>query len=281
MRRAGSQWGWPRHRLPAIPPKFEKPVRLGLMLFTLLTAAVFVVRLQMVFAVADGGVVGVDRGIYQEAVLRWVGGGFFYYPEQVAGPYEILQGHILYPPMALIWLVPGAYLPNVLWWGIPIVTTSAIVVRHRPAAWAWPLIGLCACTFSSVEIIASGNPGIWISMFVAIGTLWRPAFALVLLKPSLFLFALPGIRSRGWWAIATALAIGSLVLLPMSVDYLHVIVNARGPNATILYSLRDVPLMLIPIVAWVPGLFSRRAKDGQGADGRNGMNRESTLDGPK
>jgi len=213
----------------------------------------FFVRLWIELHVGTTGVVGVDHGIYQDAALRWLGGGFFYYPAQVNGPYEIVQGHVLYPPFALAWLVPGAYLPDLLWWGIPLVVIAAVVVHHRPPLWAWPMIGLCVATFWSVEIIASGNPGLWIAMFVAIGTVWRPAFALVLLKPSLFLFALLGIRSRGWWVIAAAIAALSIVLLPMSLDYVRVVLNARGGNATILYSVRDVPLMLVPLIAWVTG----------------------------
>jgi hypothetical protein len=225
-------------------------------LVTITTAVAFVARLWIVFAVETGGVVGVDRGIYRDAAQRWATGGFFYYPEQMSGPYEIVQGHILYPPAALAWLVPSAYLPDLLWWGVPIVVIAGIVIYHRPRVWAWPLIGLCVATFSSVEIIASGNPGLWIAMFVAVGTVWRPAFALVLLKPSLFLFALPGIRSRGWWVIAAGLAVVSILLLPMSLDYVQVVLNARGANASILYSIRDVPLMLVPLIAWVAGTFS-------------------------
>ena len=231
-------------------------MRLGLVLFTLATVAAFIVRLWIVFAVETGNVVGVDRGIYQQAVERWVGGGFFDHPEQIGDAYEIVQGHILYPPVALAWLVPAAYLPDLLWWGIPIVAVATIVGHHRPAVWAWPLIGLCVATFSSVEIIASGNPGIWIATFVAVGTVWRPAFALVLLKPSLFLFALPGIRSRGWWVIVAALATVSILLLPMSLDYVQVVLNARGPNASLIYSIRDVPLMLAPLIAWISGRHS-------------------------
>jgi hypothetical protein len=239
--------------VPEVPARFAGPVRLGLVLFAIATAVAFFVRLWIVFGVGTGGVVGVDRGIYREAALRWAGGGFFYYPEQISGPYEIVQGHVLYPPYALAWLVPAAYLPDLLWWGIPLVVIAAVVVHHRPSIWAWPLIGLCAATFSSVEIIASGNPGLWIAMFAAIGTVWRPTFAFVLLKPSLFVFALPGIRSRGWWVIAAGLAVLSLVMLPMSLDYVHVVLNARGGNASILYSIRDVPLMLVPLIAWVTG----------------------------
>lgn len=244
------QWARITRPAPATVARFAGPVRLGLLLATAFTVVTFVVRLAVVFGVETGGVVGVDHGIYQQAAQRWLGGGFFYYPEQVAGPYEIIQGHVLYPPYALPWLVPGAYLPDVLWWGIPLIVIPAVVVHHRPPLWSWPLIGMLTSMFPSVEIIASGNPGIWIAMFVAIGTIWRPAFALVLLKPSLFLFALPGIRSRGWWIIAISLAIVSLVLLPLTFDYVHVVLNAHGPNASIFYSLRDVPLMLVPLVAW-------------------------------
>ena len=208
------EWSRAARPTPETSARFAGPVRLGLVLFTIATAVAFVVRLRVVFAVETGGVVGVDHGIYQQAAQRWVGGGFFYYPEQVSGPYEIVQGHILYPPVALAWLVPGAYLPDLLWWGIPITvvvgrsssTTAQLSGRGRSSAFAWQRSP--ALRSSRLAI-----PGIWIVMFVALGTVWRPAFALVLLKPSLFLFALPGIRSRGWWVIAAALAAISMLLL--------------------------------------------------------------------
>jgi hypothetical protein len=111
-------------------------------------------------------------------------------------------------------------------------------------------MGLCLSTFWSVEIIASGNPGLWIAMFAALGTVWRPAFALVLLKPSLAPFALFGVRSRGWWVLLAAVVLVSLAFLPMWIDYLHVLLNGRGPLAVAWYSIRDVPLVAIPLVAW-------------------------------
>lgn len=230
--------------------RWAHPVRLGLALFTALTAIAFAWRLWVVLAVGVGSVVGVDRGIYKEAALRWAGGGFWFYPEQLAGPYTIIQGHVLYPPTALPWLVPAAHLPDALWWGLPICVIAAIVGHHRPAIWAWPVMGLCLSTFWSVEIIASGNPGLWISMFAALGTVWRPAFALVLLKPSLAPFALLGARSRGWWVLVAAFVLASLALLPMWVDYVRVLSNSRGPLAVVWYSIRDVPLVAVPLLAW-------------------------------
>jgi hypothetical protein len=231
--------------------RWANPVRLGLGLFAAVTAIAFAWRLWVVLSVGEGSVVGVDRGIYLEAATRWVGGGFWYYPEQVAGPYTIIQGHVLYPPTALVWLVPAAYLPDALWWGVPICVVAGIVWHHRPAIWAWPVLGLCLSTFWSVEIIASGNPGLWIAMFAAIGTLWRPAFALVLLKPSLGPLALLGVRSRGWWVLVGATVLVSVAMLPMWNDYIHVVLNGRGPLAVAWYSIRDVPLVSVPLIAWV------------------------------
>jgi|GEM_PF-1419654 hypothetical protein len=231
--------------------RWSHPVQLGLALFTVLTAIAFAWRLWVVLSVGEGGsVVGVDRGIYKEAALRWAGGGFWYYPAQLAGPYTIIQGHVLYPPTALAWLVPAAYLQDALWWGLPICAIAGIVWHHRPMIWAWPAMGLCLSTFWSVEIIASGNPGLWIAMFAALGTVWRPAFALVLLKPSLGPFALLGARSRGWWVLLAAFILVSLALLPMWIDYLHVLLNGRGSVAVVWYSIRDVPLVCVPLVAW-------------------------------
>jgi len=231
------------------------PVRLGLALFAALSAAAFVWRLWDVLTVGEGSVVGLDRAIYKAAALRWVGGGFWYYPEQVAGPYMIVQGHVLYPPTALLWLVPAAYVPDVVWWGLPICVISSVVWHHRPARWAWPVIGLCLSTFWSVEIIASGNPGLWIAMFSALGTIWRPSFALILLKPSLGPFALVGVRSRGWWVLVGVLVLASLSLWPMWIDYIHVVLNSRGPWAGVWYSIRDVPLVSVPLIA-----FAARAR---------------------
>jgi hypothetical protein len=232
-----------------VPQRWRKPIAAGL---SGLGLALFAFFLLTILTVAPyNTVVGLDRGIYHDAALRWLAGGFWFYPEQLAGPYEIIQGHILYPPAALPWLVPGAFLPDLLWWGIPLAGTAAIVVWHRPAAWSWPLMAGCLAYWWSAEIIASGNPTIWIMLFAALGTRWRPAFALVLLKPSLFPFAFLGVRSRGWWLAVAAIAAVSLALLPMWLDYLRVLVNARGPLASIWYSARDVPLVAIPLLAWL------------------------------
>lgn len=237
-----------------VAERWHKPIAVGL---SLLGLALFGSILGAALVMEPySWVVGVDRTIYREAGLRWLAGGPWFYPDQLAGPYQLVTGHILYPPTAaLLWFAPAAFLPDPLWWGIPIGVTMAVVWSHRPAPWSWPLMAALLGFPWSPVLVASGNPTIWVMMFVALGTRWRPAFALVFFKPSLFPFAFVGVRSRGWWLAVAAVAAISLALLPMWLDYLRVLLNARGPMASIWYSARDVPLVAIPLVAW---LASRR-----------------------
>src|SRR5262249_12098765 len=70
----------------------------------------------------------VDADLYREAAVRWSGGGPFYAARQLAGPYEITPGDILYPPVGLWLFVPFTFLPDalamVLWWAIPLGVTA-------------------------------------------------------------------------------------------------------------------------------------------------------------
>ena len=235
-------------RAAEISSRLGRPLAVGL---SVLALSVFVFILATAVLVPPyTWVVGVDRAIYHDAALRWVGGGPWYYPEQVAGPYELIMGHILYPPTALLWFVPAAFLPDPLWWAIPIGVTAAVVWSHRPAPWTIPLMAACLAFPWTPVMVASGNPVIWIAMFVALGTRWRPAFVLVLLKPSLFPFAFLGVRSRGWWLAMAVFVAVSLVLLPMWLDYTRVLLNARGHIASVWYSAREVPMVAIPLIAW-------------------------------
>ena len=88
---------------------------------------------------------------------------------------------------------------------------------------------------------------------IAAGTRWSWPGALVLLKPSLLPFAVIGIRTRGWWLAVAAMTSVSVLLLPLLGQYVTVLLNARGPRAGLLYSITDLPLMLIPVVAWLSG----------------------------
>lgn len=197
---------------------------------------------------------GGDMRLYQDAALRWLHGGGYFWPYQLAGPYvvqpyAVAEPPVLYPPIALALFVPAILLPPVLWYAIPLGVTAWIVVGWHPTLPAWALIAVCAAMVPSIWSVVTGNPVIWVLMAVALSTRWPAAAALVLLKPSLFPFALLGIRHRGWWVAVVLMAVVSLVTLPLLLDWIRAVLNASGDRSGLLYSIRDVPLLLIPLIA--------------------------------
>lgn len=239
-----------RSARPAIASRWSHPIAIGAAVLGCLVFGylVFVQVTDQYFAPLRG----LDRTIYREAALRVLFGGSWFYPEQVAGqPYEVVAGHVLYPPAAMLWLLPAALLPDVLWWAIPLAIITTMVVHHRPTPWGWAAIAGCLAYPASSQLVVAGNPGLWMAAAMAVATVWRPAAGFILFKPSLFLFALYGMRHRGWWVIVAAGATVSLLTLPAQVEWIAAIVNARGFSSGPLYSLRDVGLMLIPVVAFL------------------------------
>jgi hypothetical protein len=203
-------------------------------------------------AVGDFSTVGMDFALYRDAAARWLGGGPFYNPYQVAAPYVVAHGDILYPPPFLLLVSPFTRLPGLLWWTIPIGALVWVIAMHRPRPIVLAAIVLCVAVPSSAVKIVHGNPVIWMSAAVALASLWNWPAVLVLLKPTLFPFALIGFWAREWWVgLAGAIAIG-LLFLPMWPAYVAVIQNARDPAGP-LYSFNDLPLMAIPVVAWLGG----------------------------
>jgi hypothetical protein len=196
------------------------------------------------------GPYGGDYATYMTAAHDWLAGRGFYLDYQLVGPYVVTATERLYPPTILPFLVVFAFLPGILWWAIPAAIVIGVVVYWRPRMLAWAAILLCLAVPSTLEGWAVGNPGIWIAAAVAAGTRWGWPGVLVLLKPSLFPFAVVGIRTRGWWIAAGLLALVSLAFLPLWVDYATVLLNARGPRVSLLYSMAAVPMLLIPIIAW-------------------------------
>jgi ABC-type transport system involved in cytochrome c biogenesis permease component len=86
-----------------------------------------------------------------------------------------------------------------------------------------------------------------------------------LIKPSLFPFALFGANRRSWWLALAAFAALSLPFGSMWADWVASVVNSRGGG--ILYSALEIPMLLLPLVAWLgrtdhrrePGTNVRRA----------------------
>src|SRR6185436_9617993 len=79
---------------------------------------------------------GQDADLYFAAARRWVGGGGFYPPSELAGPFEVLNQPtgaqpILYTPTALLLLLPFAFLPIWVWTGAPLILTAILVASHH------------------------------------------------------------------------------------------------------------------------------------------------------
>jgi hypothetical protein len=200
---------------------------------------------------------GHDFGVYSDAARRWMSGGGFYERYQLAGPYPVVDREVLYPPILLPLLVPFVWLPAMLWWIIPLGILTAIVVSWRPGPWAVVSILLCLTiptvydsSWSQIIVVA-GNPVIWVAAFVALATRWPFFGPFALLKPTpvLMPFALVRVRRRAWWVGLAVLCAISLAFLPMWFDYVAVLRNARGVSLT--YAVSNVPLLAIPVLAWV------------------------------
>jgi hypothetical protein len=129
------------------------PVRVGWSVALAVTVAAggILVAEIAVFARAGWPYLGGDLGIYTDAAHRWLGGGGWYLPFQLTGPYPVLPPVVLYPPHWLIVLVPFALgLPAILWWLVPATAVAWSLYRLRPAWWSWPLIlGCCVWPRSS------------------------------------------------------------------------------------------------------------------------------------
>ena len=207
---------------------------------------------------------GVDYRLYMDVTRRWMDGGPYFEPYQLAGPYEISAGDVLYPPVALLFFVPFTFIPPVVYWVIPAVVVGLGRLRARRATWrgkratyrnvnrihrrvttssrlriAWPTTVLKTWT---------GNPVVWIATAMAVATIWRGAAVLVLLKPSLFPFALFGANRRAWWLSLAALVLVSIPFGSMWADWLTALSNSRGGG--LLYSALEIPFVALPLIAW-------------------------------
>jgi hypothetical protein len=191
-----------------------------------------------------------DHAIYMAQAERILAGGPFYPPDQLAGPFGAERLPELYPPTTVIGLLlPAALLPAFLWWLVPLAVTTAVVVAHRPSPWGWvAILSLLVLYPHTWTIIAAGNPMLWATMGIALGTRYGWPALLALVKPDLWVvpFALVGIRSRLWW-LGLAIGVGSVLLtLPLWRDYLTVLRNYADAAPL---SWAYLPMALIPVVS--------------------------------
>jgi hypothetical protein len=194
---------------------------------------------------------GVDYDFFVRAARRFVDGQGFYLERQLAGPYTMSIGiDTLYPPTALFLFVPFLVLPAVLWWAIPLGILGYTTWRWRPAMWTWPFLAFAVWWPRDMSMMILGSTGMWVAALVAAGLMWGWAGPLILFKPTLAPFALAGFPRRAWWVGAGLALVASAVTLPLWPDYITAMLNGSG-LPPIPYTLPDLPLMFVPIVAWV------------------------------
>jgi hypothetical protein len=191
-----------------------------------------------------------DYDVCMNAAQRWLATGAYFPLRQLDGPYEHLFDDVLYPPVTLWLFVPLSFLPVWAWFAIPVTVMAAALWRLRPALWGWALMAVLLCDPSPLGELVFGNPLWWFMAIEFAAVAWRWPASLALFKPSLFPFALFGIRERRWWLGAGALALLSLPFLPLTFTWARVVLDSQGTGG-LLYSLLEFPYALIPLVAWL------------------------------
>lgn len=224
-----------------------RPVWVGLTIVLLVLAAVEFVVLYGI--IDDQQAVGVDLEYFRFVAQRWIDTGVYYTERQLSGPYEV-QTLVdnLYPPHALYLFIPFLVLPTLLWWIIPLGLVAWVVWWCRPAVWAWPIIAAILLFPKTPNQIIYGNTDMWIAAFIAAGVRWAWPATLITIKPSLLFFGLIGIRARSWWIAAAVIAVLSLPLLPLWLDYPTAMLNS---SAKVWYSFGNLPFFVLPLVAWL------------------------------
>jgi hypothetical protein len=187
-----------------------------------------------------------DLDGYLAGARRFVETGSPYLPSQVAGPWTLGPHSFIHPPAALALFVPFLVLPAFLWWAIPLGITTFVIIRFWPAPWTWPLKAACLVWPRSSGSLLAGNTDMWAMAFVAAGAMWGWPAALLAVKPTVAPLALIGGRR----ALLAGLIVIALcaALLPLWIQYAAVIGNV-GVDWT--YSLLNLPLVVLPAIAWL------------------------------
>jgi hypothetical protein len=243
--------------LTAPPLAVPTPVRIRferVAILTVIGVAMVAITAQLVagFALLNWG--GTDWGgdlrDYLDATRSWLQGDGFYLPRQLHGPYATQLGDVLYPPTALFVLIPFLVLPAPVWWVLAVGLPAFLIWSWRPRPWAVALILVCLAFPNMAIVYFRGAPVIVITAVIAAALRWKWPGALLLLKPSILPFALIGIRTRGWWLTAGLLVVLTLPVLPLVPAWVQATMDSRG-NGGWLYSLKDLPLMMVPVVAYL------------------------------
>lgn len=207
---------------------------------------------------SDVWFLGMDYAFYRDLGARFLTEGTYYWAHQLQGPYEgTLMVDVFYPPHALVLFMAAAMLPAVIWWIVPVVVLVYVCWRLQPPAWAWILMLALVAWPRAIGAYLFGNTDIWMVAAVAGGIRWGWPAALLFLKPTIVLFVLPAVRHRGFWLGTTLVALATIAVLPLTADY---VTAMRNLTIRADYPLGSLPLMLVPIVAWVTSASFRTSR---------------------
>jgi hypothetical protein len=193
----------------------------------------------------DTSGIGMDLNAYLAHTRRWLDGGSWYLPEQLAGPYvvEDLTGNV-YPPTLLYLTVPFALgVPVVLWYAIPLGIIGWALWTARPSPWEWLLLALVAVYPRTWIVVLLGNPAMWAIAAAVAGVRWAWPAAFAALKLTFAPLALIGIRHRSWWVVATLCLALALPFGALWLDYLTVLRNTESSRG-LGYVLGEWPIAL-------------------------------------
>lgn len=250
-------------------PRKTRAQRLTLTALAGSTAAILVLAaIELAYGLAYKGwanAIGGDLTYYASLARMLFTTGHWFPDKELHGPWLILHSgplDVLYPP-AVAWIfAPFIWLPVGVLLALVIGVNLWLIRDWRPAPWTWPLMALCVLWPLTLLKGIGGTSSLFVMMALALGLRYRWPSVFILLKPSLFPFALLGIRSKWWWVGLAVLGLMSLPFLRETLLYPQVILDSRNPDGA-LYSLTDVPMMAIPVIAWLgrtrrrPGAINR------------------------
>jgi hypothetical protein len=241
-------------RAKAAPAGWARAAAFGLSVALLLVAAL--VAWLRFGAFSAAGALGIDYATFVDFGRSLLATGTPYRAYQLAGPYPLHDPAMLapstapnyYPPPFALVCAVLTVAPAFLWWAVPIGILAWTTLRPLPGPWTWPLLAACLAWPATSAVVIVGGSTMWAAAMIAAGLRWGWGGPLVLLKPSLVPFALAGIRGRRWWWSLAGATVASLAMLPLWGQWVTAMTNAQ--HVSLLYSAGDLPLLLLPVVAW-------------------------------
>lgn len=195
--------------------------------------------------------IGNDLAFYVRISLRLFSGGYWYEDRELHGPFEFdYMYDVVYPPAAAWIFLPFNVVGIVGLWLIGTAAVVWLLREWRPAPWTWPVMALCLLWPLTLLKGLAGTSSLFVMIAVGLGLRFSWPAAFIVLKPSFLPFSVIGSRKRSWWIAILVIIVASLPFLSDTLRYPQVILDMRNPRGS-LYSLDDLPLILLPIVAWL------------------------------